>query len=298
MPVERPIGPYEHRPAACLDHDPRAAEVTRRVGELVAGRLPGVAVEHVGSTSVPGCPGKGVVDLMVLYPPGELARTRDALDAMGFQRQGGPDPWPEDRPMRVGSLDHDGDRFLLHAHVVAADAPEVAELRAFRDRLRADPDLVARYAEHKRVILASGVTDTRDYCLRKGEFVTEVLRPPSQSRVNLREKFASFGDHWSPRIVAELNGQHVKLVKLLGEFVWHRHEREDELFLVVKGRFRMEFRDRHEWVGEGEFLVVPRGVEHRPVAEEEAHVLLFEPATTLNTGDVRDERTVDVPERI
>ncbi|HWE40461.1 MAG TPA: cupin domain-containing protein [Isosphaeraceae bacterium] len=117
-------------------------------------------------------------------------------------------------------------------------------------------------------------------------------------KVNLGEKFRHFDDRWRPKVVGELNGQHVKLVKLLGEFIWHKHDREDELFLVVKGRFRMEFRDRHVWLDEGEFLVVPRGVEHRPVADEEAHVLLFEPATTLNTGDVRDERTVDVPDRL
>jgi mannose-6-phosphate isomerase-like protein (cupin superfamily) len=117
-------------------------------------------------------------------------------------------------------------------------------------------------------------------------------------KVNLRDKLALFREHWSPKVVGELNGHQVKLVKLLGEFVWHRHDYEDELFLVIKGRFRMEFRDRHVWLEEDEFLIVPRGVEHRPVAEEEAHVLLFEPATTLNTGDVRDGRTVDEPERI
>jgi mannose-6-phosphate isomerase-like protein (cupin superfamily) len=117
-------------------------------------------------------------------------------------------------------------------------------------------------------------------------------------KVNLSEKFASFRDHWKPRIVGELNGQQVKLVRFIGEFVWHHHEDEDELFLVVKGRFRMEFRDRQVWLEEGEFLVVPRGVEHRPVAEEEAHVLLFEPASTLNTGNVRNERTVAELERI
>jgi mannose-6-phosphate isomerase-like protein (cupin superfamily) len=117
-------------------------------------------------------------------------------------------------------------------------------------------------------------------------------------KVNLSEKLASFRDHWKPKIVGELNGQQVKLVKFTGEFVWHHHEHEDELFLVVKGRFRMELRDRHVWLEEGEFLVVPRGVEHRPVAEEEAHVLLFEPASTLNTGNVRNERTVAELERI
>src|SRR3954464_14552273 len=115
---------------------------------------------------------------------------------------------------------------------------------------------------------------------------------------NPKEKFALFHAQWSPKVVGELNGQHVKLVKLLGEFVWHKHDQEDELFLVVKGRFRMEFRDRHVWLEEGEFLIVPRSVEHRPVAEAEVHVLLFEPASTLNTGNVRDERTVVEPGRL
>jgi mannose-6-phosphate isomerase-like protein (cupin superfamily) len=117
-------------------------------------------------------------------------------------------------------------------------------------------------------------------------------------KVNLHDKFALFDAHWCPKIAGELNGQLVKLVKFQGEFLWHHHDNEDELFLVVKGRFRMEFRDRHVWVEEGEFLIVPRGVEHRPVAEQEAHVLLFEPASTLNTGDVRNERTIDRLERI
>jgi mannose-6-phosphate isomerase-like protein (cupin superfamily) len=120
----------------------------------------------------------------------------------------------------------------------------------------------------------------------------------SVEKVNIEGKFASFREHWSPKIVGELNGQHVKLVKILGEFVWHHHDEEDELFLVVKGRFRMEFRDRDLWIEEGELLVVPRGVEHRPVAEEEAHVLLFEPASTLNTGNVRGEMTVAELDRI
>jgi mannose-6-phosphate isomerase-like protein (cupin superfamily) len=117
-------------------------------------------------------------------------------------------------------------------------------------------------------------------------------------KVNIREKLALFNDHWSPKILGELNGQYVKLVKFQGEFLWHKHDIEDELFLVVKGRFRMEYRDRHVWLEEGEFLIVPRGVEHRPVAEEEAHVMLFEPATTLNTGDVVNERTIQEPQRI
>lgn len=110
--------------------------------------------------------------------------------------------------------------------------------------------------------------------------------------IDLDAAFATFSEHWSPRIVAELNGQHVKLVKFRGEFVWHHHEHEDEMFLVHRGRFVMEFRDRRVEVGEGQFIVVPRGVEHRPVATEEVQVVLFEPATTLNTGNVVNERTV------
>lgn len=110
-------------------------------------------------------------------------------------------------------------------------------------------------------------------------------------KVSLREAFARFTDHWNPRIAGELNGQQVKLVRFQGEFVWHQHADEDELFLVVQGGFRMEFRDHVVDLAEGEFLIVPRGVEHRPVAESEVLVLLFEPAGTLNTGDATDPRT-------
>jgi mannose-6-phosphate isomerase-like protein (cupin superfamily) len=117
-------------------------------------------------------------------------------------------------------------------------------------------------------------------------------------KVTLADKFARISDHWHPRIVGELNGQHVKLVKFKGEFVWHHHEHEDELFLVVAGSFRMEFRDRHAWLAPGEFLVVPRGVEHRPVAEQEVSVMLFEPATTVNTGSAGGELTRTELERL
>ena len=118
------------------------------------------------------------------------------------------------------------------------------------------------------------------------------------NKVNLAEKLSLFDEHWSPKVVGELNGQHVKLVKLLGAFVWHHHDDEDELFLVVGGRFRMDYRDRSEWVEAGEFVVVPRGVEHRPVAEEEAHVMLFEPSTTVNTGSAGGGMTVAELDRI
>jgi mannose-6-phosphate isomerase-like protein (cupin superfamily) len=110
-------------------------------------------------------------------------------------------------------------------------------------------------------------------------------------KVNIDNKLSLFQDHWNPRIVGELNGQHVKVVKLNGEFVWHHHDQEDELFLVVKGLLKMEFRDKTVEVGEGEFIIVPHGVEHRPVADEEVHIILFEPASTLNTGNVEEERT-------
>lgn len=121
----------------------------------------------------------------------------------------------------------------------------------------------------------------------------------SPEKVNVEEKLSLFDEPWSPKVVGELNGQHVKLVRLRGPFVWHHHDEEDEMFLVVKGRFRMEFRDRSVWIEEGEFIVVPRGVEHRPVAEEEACVMLFEPASTLNTGNIRDEQlTAEELERI
>lgn len=117
-------------------------------------------------------------------------------------------------------------------------------------------------------------------------------------RVTLDEKFAQIRDYWQPRIAGELNGQQVKLVKFSGPFVWHHHDAEDEMFLVHRGRFRMELRDGVVELAAGDFLVVPRGVEHRPVADEEVEVVLFEPASTLNTGNVRNERTREHLERI
>jgi mannose-6-phosphate isomerase-like protein (cupin superfamily) len=117
-------------------------------------------------------------------------------------------------------------------------------------------------------------------------------------KVSLSEKLSAFSDTWRPRIVGELNGQQVKLVKVRGEFVWHRHAGEDEMFLVLRGHLTLELRDGKVDLDEGEFCIVPRGVEHRPLARGEAHLLLFEPASTLNTGDVTNERTVADPERI
>lgn len=117
-------------------------------------------------------------------------------------------------------------------------------------------------------------------------------------KVNLDEKLSLIRDHWNPRIAGELNGQHIKLVKFKGEFVWHKHDHEDEMFYVVTGEFHMELRDRTIVLKENEFLIIPRGVEHRPVAEHEVSVMLFEPASTLNTGDTRGEMTQETLEKI
>lgn len=117
-------------------------------------------------------------------------------------------------------------------------------------------------------------------------------------KVNINEKLSLFSDYWNPRLVGELNGQQVKLVKLQGEFVWHKHDNEDELFYVVKGVLKMEFRDRTVVINEGEFLIVPRGVEHKPVADNEVAIMLFEPSSTLNTGNTRGELTREILENI
>lgn len=125
------------------------------------------------------------------------------------------------------------------------------------------------------------------------------MREPSGAGVvRLAEKFGLFNEHWSPKVVGELNGQHVKLAKLLGEFVWHHHAEEDELFLVVKGELELHLRDRVVTLREGELFIVPRGVDHKPVAREEVHLLMMEPASTVNTGNVGGARTVEAPEWI
>ncbi len=117
-------------------------------------------------------------------------------------------------------------------------------------------------------------------------------------KINLAEKLAALQEHWSPRIIGELNGQHVKLAKLKGEFIWHRHDNEDELFLILTGRLRMQFRTGQVVLEPGEMIIVPKGVEHCPIADEDTSVLLFEPAGTLNTGNVRNTRTIENPARI
>ena len=179
-PQQPPITIYEELDAACHEHDPRAAEVARRMAEMITARLPAVIVEHIGSTSIPGCAGKGVVDLMVLYPPGELEQAKALLDGLGFQRQTTRDPFPEERPMRIGALEHDGEIFRLHSHVIAVTSEEAAGLRRFRDLLRSDARARANYVALKQAIIKSGVTDTVDYSMAKGEFIRDILDLPSE----------------------------------------------------------------------------------------------------------------------
>jgi GrpB-like predicted nucleotidyltransferase (UPF0157 family) len=173
---EKPVGLYQDLPAVCREYDSRAPLVARYVATLISEKgLPAVTVEHIGSTSVEGCAGKGIVDLMVLYPEGQLDPAKSLLDELGFQRQSNRDPFPEDRPMRVGSVEYDGSLFRLHAHVLWAGSPEVKGLRLFRDRLRVEALLREEYVARKRAIIESGVTDAVDYSIIKGEFVSRVL---------------------------------------------------------------------------------------------------------------------------
>jgi GrpB-like predicted nucleotidyltransferase (UPF0157 family) len=162
---------YTDEPASYHAYDAAAPAVARVLADAITGAEPGLAVEHIGSTAVPGCAGKGVIDLMVLYAPGQLSRAKRALDQLGFQRQTTRDPFPEDRPMRVGVVTHGGKPFRIHAHVLATNAAETAELRAFCDRLRAEPALRSGYESLKRRILAAGVTDSVAYAEAKGEFI-------------------------------------------------------------------------------------------------------------------------------
>ena len=178
------IGRYEYiryqDPAdAFRPYDEQFPEVARRVIDLIRGRMPDAEVEHVGSTAIPGCAGKGVVDLMLLYAPGRLAAARDTLDELGFQRHVRPGAFPEERPVRIGTLAHDGETYRLHVHVIAADSPEVDEQRRFRDALRADPALVEDYVARKRAVIVAGATDGNDYNLGKESFIHRVLDGPS-----------------------------------------------------------------------------------------------------------------------
>jgi len=135
---------------------------------------------------------------------------------------------------------------------------------------------------------------TPDFCVNWQKINQEL----AMNKVDLKEKLSLFNEHWKPKIVGELNGQYVKLAKLKGEFVWHKHENEDELFMVIKGKLKIKLRNNEVDLEEGQFFIIPRGVEHLPFAEEEVHVMLFEPKTVLNTGDKKNERTVEKIEKL
>lgn len=171
-----PIGTYVYRDyndtgEIFRPYDERFPEVAQAVAALIEGQMPDGTVEHIGSTAVPSCAGKGNIDLLLCYPPGRLAAARDALDDLGFQRQTGHDPFPEDRPLRLGTYPYDGTEFRLHVHVVAEHEPEAADLLRFRDRLRANPALVAEYVASKRAALDNGPTDNIAYNRAKQPFI-------------------------------------------------------------------------------------------------------------------------------
>ncbi|HYK17793.1 MAG TPA: GrpB family protein [Bryobacteraceae bacterium] len=169
------IQPYEVKPAAFLLYDERWPRVASILIEAIENRDPLLRAEHVGSTSVPECGGKGVIDLVVTYTNGDLDVAKAALAKLGFQPQHGRDPFPESRPMREGCLTTLGSIFRVHVHVIERDCEEHRQLVAFRDALRSDPSLRRAYEADKQRILASGVTDSLDYCYAKGEFITSTL---------------------------------------------------------------------------------------------------------------------------
>ena len=180
-PITKPvIGPYTYiaydDPAAIVrPWDVRGPVVAERLVALIGAAFPDGAVEHIGSTAIPGCAGKGVIDLMLLYRPGDLLAARNAVDQLGFQRHDAPGAHPDERPVRIGTIDHDGETFRVHVHILAEDAAEVARQRHFRDALRADPALVEAYVADKRRIAAGGrVRDGGAYADAKGRFIASV----------------------------------------------------------------------------------------------------------------------------
>jgi GrpB-like predicted nucleotidyltransferase (UPF0157 family) len=165
------IHTYQSRPAVYAPSDDRARQVARLLADAIEHQDPRLKVDHIGSTSVPGCSGKGIIDLAVTYAAGGLEHAKQALDALGFQRQPGREPFPESRPMRVADVSG----FGVHAHVIERDSAEHRQLIAFRDALRADPDLRAAYESQKERILESSITDSLDYCKAKGNFIVATL---------------------------------------------------------------------------------------------------------------------------
>src|SRR5258705_8498994 len=171
----RQILPYDSTAVGCHPYDSQAAEVARTLRDLIRGEVPDIDVEHIGSTSVPGCAGKGNIDLMVLYPEGAIEATKAGLAALGFQPQTSRDPFPEDRPMRVGQFKFGGKEYPVHAHVIAMNSSEVEALRWFKEMLKADARLLEEYVEVKKGILAAGVADSVEYAISKSAFVERGL---------------------------------------------------------------------------------------------------------------------------
>jgi len=169
------IDTYEQSDAAFSPYDPRAPEIAGQLAQAIKERDPRIIVDHIGSTSIPGCGGKGIIDVAVTYKAGDLETAKAALDEMGFQRQTGRDPFPETRPMRVGSVSALDGTFRIHAHVIERGGEEHVGLIGFRDTLRCDANLRTAYEQRKQQILASGITDSLDYCEAKGSFITVTL---------------------------------------------------------------------------------------------------------------------------
>jgi len=172
------ILPYAGSRTGYVDYDPGAVGAAAQAVALIESAVPWVQVEHIGSTAVPGCAGKGIVDLMALYPPDKLEATRAAIDGIGFQRQRAGHIFPEERPMRVGAIEHAGRRYRLHLHLIGMTSPAKETLRCFRDALRADSALRDAYQAKKRAILRSGLREPKDYTHAKGAFITSVIGPP------------------------------------------------------------------------------------------------------------------------
>jgi GrpB-like predicted nucleotidyltransferase (UPF0157 family) len=169
------IGPYAPMVAEYMPYNPESTKVATWIIEYVENLHPSLKIEHIGSSSVPGCWGKGIIDLLVLYASGGLESVREVLDRLGFQHQRGPEPFPESRPMRVGSVEYFGRLYRIHAHVVESGSPEARDLIRFRDLLRSDNTLRQAYEREKRTILSRGVTKSTDYSKAKGVFILRVL---------------------------------------------------------------------------------------------------------------------------
>ena len=169
------IGIYELKPAILFSYDPLCSEVAANIASIIKNHLACLIVEHIGSTAIPNCDGKGIVDLMVLYPNGHLEDTKETLYYLGFQPQPHKDPFPEDRPMLVGSIAYDERVFQIHVHVIQQGCPEALSTIKFRDRLRKDDNLRKQYVRCKMQILKGGVTDSTEYCRAKKPFIEHVL---------------------------------------------------------------------------------------------------------------------------